>query len=62
MYVIVRIPDGQYVQPPGREKSYSPFLQDAQVFVSKEDADINCCTGNEQVIPLESAFRTPPRR
>ncbi len=51
MYVIMR-QDGMYVAPPGQEKSYTAFLQNAWAFVSKDEARRNCCDANEVVLDV----------
>lgn len=47
-YVIMRRP-GQFVALPGRAKSYTNKLKNAQTFASREEATANKC-GNECVI------------
>lgn len=49
-YVIKRTDQGGgYVAPPGSRKSYTPRLQSARVFSTREEAERNRCPGNEVV-------------
>ena len=57
-YVIVRV-DGQYVTPPGEEKSYTTRLEDARVFATREAAERERCVENESVVPLAAVLRRP---
>lgn len=47
-YVIVRS-DGAYVARPGSASSYTPYLQRARVFSTREAAERERCPGNERV-------------
>lgn len=54
-YVLQRTDQGGgYVTKPGSEKSYSPRLQDARLFDSREAAKADSCE-NERVLSLEQA-------
>jgi hypothetical protein len=55
-YVVQRI-DGLYVAPHGSERSYTRFLQLAQVYSTREQALADKC-GNEVVLSLEEAMLT----
>lgn len=48
IYVIVR-EDGKYVAPGGQESSYVTNLKDAQTYMTREEAQRNCCPENERV-------------
>jgi hypothetical protein len=58
-YVIQRTdrPNDWYVSPPGSLASYTPKLQDARVFPTREAAELEKC-GNERVLTLEEAMRS----
>lgn len=56
MYVIKRVPDGAYVALPGSRGSYTSYLQRAQTFHSREEAERHRCPGNEVVVPVEGWF------
>ena len=58
MFVIVRT-DGQYVTPPGSEKSYTTDLTKAQTFRTIEDAERNRCVGNERAVSVSSLMCQP---
>lgn len=61
-YVIKRTDQGGgYVAPPGSRASYTPYLQSAQVFSTREEAERNRCPGNEVVLPVEEAMLRPER-
>jgi len=55
MYVIRR-EGGVFVTGPGERGSYTPFLQRARVFASREEADRARCPGNETVVSVEQAM------
>lgn len=57
MFVLKRIPEGDYVSRPGCEHSYTRKLQDAQTFKSREHAQGNCCPANERVVRVEDEMR-----
>jgi hypothetical protein len=59
MFVIVRISDGYFVTPPGSERSYTPFLQAARIFATREKAEKERCSGNEQVAPVTDYLQPP---
>jgi len=64
MFVIQRTADGgtyqnQFVAVAGRKSSYTPHLQFAQRFQTKESAEANQCVGNEKIVPLDEAFSAP---
>lgn len=52
MYVIKR-QDGKYVSKEGSKYSYTDFLENARLFLTKEKADDNCCVENERVVPVD---------
>lgn len=53
MYVIRRMEDGKFVARPGMRESYTWFLQEAQVFKTREQAKDCACGGNERVVNLD---------
>jgi hypothetical protein len=57
---VIRRDDGQYVTPPGSEKSYTADVTKARIFRSREEAKIELCPGNETVVPLLSVFQNSP--
>ena len=60
MYVIQRIPDGAYVARPGSGPSYTRFLERAQIFSTREQAEVARCPGNEHVADLGDVIRVTP--
>jgi hypothetical protein len=52
MYVIKRTSDGKYVAPGGQQSSYTPLLQRARTFDTREQAEGERCEGNEIVVPV----------
>ena len=51
-YLIMRIDQGKgYVTTPGSKHSYTHNIQQAQIYLSKQDAEASCCD-NEVAIPL----------
>lgn len=52
MYVLRRS-DGAFVAPAGQSQSYTPLLQEAVVYTTRELAEANRCPGNEFVIPIQ---------
>ena len=57
MYVIQRTTDNRFVARPGSEHSYTPRLQHAQVFKTREAADMARCPENERVVAVASLLR-----
>lgn len=53
MFVIRRMEDGKFVARPGMQESYTWFLQKAQVFKTREQAQACACDGNERVVDLD---------
>lgn len=58
MYVLVRTEHGktEFVARPGRDHSYTDRPQDAQIFVTHEEAERYRC-GNEVIRTVEEAMR-----
>lgn len=59
MYVIERS-DGKWVSDPntnGTGGSYTPLLQRAKVFATRQSAERDCCPGNEHVVSVEDALQ-----
>lgn len=54
-YVIMRT-DGVYVARSGSASSYTPYLQRARVFTTREAAERERCPGNERVVSIEAAL------
>mgnify|MGYP001574646907 CR=1 FL=1 len=52
MYVIKRL-DGKYLSKMGNKYSYTDFLENARIFLTKEKAEENCCVETERVIPVD---------
>lgn len=52
-YVLQRT-DGAFVAQPGGKASYTPYLQRAQFFRTREEAEAQRCPGNELVVDLDS--------
>jgi hypothetical protein len=50
MYVI-RNSNGRYVANPGMRSSFTPFLENARKFSTREAAQRECC-GNETVLSI----------
>lgn len=48
-WVLRRNEDGKFVTPPGSEKSYTPAIQRAATWPTKEAAEANAC-GNERAV------------
>jgi len=59
MYVIRRTDQGGgYVaRSPVQGASYTPRLQDARVFSSREAAEVERCLGNEVVVSVDEIMR-----
>ncbi len=60
-YVLVHIIDdsqysGHYVSRPNSKCSYTPRLEEADVFASRLDAEQHCCVENENIVSLASLF------
>ena len=58
MFVLIRNSDGKYVAPAGSHHVYTDKLQNARVYMHKEDA-INDKCGNETVIKLINVIHKP---
>lgn len=43
-----------YVTEPGSKRSYTPSLQRARVFNTREEAEGNRCPGNEYVVEIDT--------
>jgi len=56
MYIIKRS-DGAYVSRPGSTSSYTRRIEEAQKFMSREEAEQNRCPGNEYVLSVDSILR-----
>lgn len=57
MYVLQRVDDGAFVAPPGSQKSYTRYLQEALVFQTREAAERERCPENERILAVEDAMR-----
>jgi hypothetical protein len=55
-FVIARN-DGQFVTPPGTDKSYTTRLEDAWTFASRDEAKKQACPGNETVHDVRDILR-----
>lgn len=51
-YLLRKNEDGLFVAQPGSRSSYTPYLQRAQFFSSREEAQRQAC-GNETVTTLD---------
>lgn len=53
-----KYPAGHYHCDPNRNggRAYTPRLQDAKVFATREQAQRELCEGNEKILPLSQAF------
>ena len=58
LYILMRT-DGAYVARPGLPASYTPKLQEARTFATREAAERERCPGNERVVSLDQAMRRP---
>ena len=56
-YVIRHAFQNAFVANPGSKGSYTRFLQEAQTFSTKEEANKNCCADNEYVVSVEDAMK-----
>ena len=55
-YVIQRTDQGGgYVAPSGSQNAYTPQLQSARLYSSREAAEHDSCPGNERILSLEEA-------
>lgn len=54
-WVLKRSPKdgGGYVSRPGSRGSYTPYLQHARLYPSREAAERDSCPGNEQAIRVD---------
>ena len=52
MRYVIRRNDGAYVAPSGQRSSYTPFLQRARTWATREAAEAECC-GNERVVAVD---------
>lgn len=57
LYVVKRVEDSKYVTTPGSEHSYTPMLQKARTWSSREAAQDNCC-GNEVARSVEEEMQS----
>lgn len=62
MFAIIHIQDntpqsGLYVAIPGSEKSYTKYLEEADIFKTQKDAEQYCCVENERVVYVPSLLR-----
>jgi hypothetical protein len=57
MYVLQRVPDGQYVAPPGQPASYTDRLEEARIYASHAEARHDQCVENEIIVSLDSLLR-----
>ena len=55
-YVIRRTRDGKFVTRPGSSHAYTPLLQNAMTFATRENAENQTC-GNEYVVSIEDVVR-----
>lgn len=51
-YVLQRFADHQYVKRPGSGESYTPHLEDARLYPTREMADRDRCKDNERILSL----------
>jgi len=63
-YILKRQPDGWYVAKVGARKSYTPKLQHARMFQSRDAAEGDRCPDNETITTVEDEMRwgSWPRR
>jgi hypothetical protein len=54
---VLKRTDGQFVTPPGSQRSYTNSLQSARIFPTREAAQQDAC-GNETVVPLDQLLHT----
>lgn len=60
MYVLVKTDQGGgYVAAPGREKSHTHRLEEAQTFTTREKAVKNSCPGNEKPVRVLDLLHAP---
>ena len=52
MMFVIQKGDGWYVARSGMQSSYTRFLQYAQVFKTREDAEKERCPDNERVVNI----------
>lgn len=57
MFVLKRMQDGKYVTPSGSEQSYTDRLQNAKLFLSREQASRDRC-GNESIVDVRDEMST----
>lgn len=56
MRYVIRKSDGMFVAPPGQRGSYTPLLQKAWTFYTRETAEANRCPGNERVLSVDQVM------
>lgn len=60
MFVLKRFSDGWYVAAPGSGVSYTNKLQNARTWLTRTDAERECC-GNEAVRDVQDELEKPHR-
>lgn len=53
MYVLKLKGGGKYVAKSGYSYAYTNHIEKIRKFATKEEAEQNCCTENEIIIPIE---------
>ena len=53
MKYVIKRSDGAYAAPPGQRSSYTPYLQRARTWFTREAAEDECCPGNERVASVD---------
>lgn len=56
--MLMRTTDRKYVARFGSEQSYTKYLQHAQVFATRDEAEKHRCPGNERIVELDSILGT----
>lgn len=64
MFVLIHNQDnspqsGLYVAKPGRDKSYTPRLEHADVFKSREQAQAHRCVDSERIVAVADILAQP---
>ncbi len=57
MYIIQDVRTGKYVAYPGSAASFTPKLQNARQFPTREEAKGNACDEGERILSIEEAMR-----
>lgn len=60
LYVLMRVPDGAYVAPPGSVSSYTKSFASARTFETKDAAEREAC-GNERAVRVTEILQRPFR-